>query len=77
MDLGSRGNADVLSQFEQIRDRGCIIKLILNPLGGDGLAYMNTDKTGGVIMEIAQLPSDFDPAKGVQYLSSWDEKDET
>jgi hypothetical protein len=45
-------------------------------VGGGGLAYMSTDKIGGVIMEIAQLPNDFDPAKGVQYLSSWDENDE-
>ncbi len=36
-------------------------------VGGGGLAYMATDKTGGVIMEVAQFPPDYDPKKGPQY----------
>jgi catechol 2,3-dioxygenase-like lactoylglutathione lyase family enzyme len=44
-------------------------------VGGGGLAYMNTDKIGGIIMEIVQPPSEFDPEKGVQYRSSWNATD--
>ncbi len=37
-------------------------------VGGGGLAYMGTDKVGGIIMEVVQHPSDYDPEKGVQYI---------
>jgi methylmalonyl-CoA/ethylmalonyl-CoA epimerase len=36
-------------------------------VGGGGLAYMGTDKIGGIIMEIVQRPPDYDPGKGVRY----------
>ena len=36
-------------------------------VGGGGLAYMGTDKIGGIIMEIVQRPPDYDPQKGVRY----------
>ena len=37
-------------------------------VGGGGLAYMGTDKVGGIIMEVVQHPSDYDPEKGTQYI---------
>lgn len=37
-------------------------------IGGGGLAYMGTDKIGGIIMEVVQHPSDYDPTKGLQYI---------
>ena len=36
-------------------------------VGGGGLAYMGSDKIGGIIMEIVQRPPDYDPEKGVRY----------
>jgi len=38
-----------------------------NFVGGGGLAYMATDKIGGIIMEVIQRPPDYDPEKGVRY----------
>ena len=34
---------------------------------GGGIAYMGTDKIGGILMEFVQYPPDHDPAKGVRY----------
>jgi hypothetical protein len=34
---------------------------------GGGIAYMDTGKTGGVIMEITQYPPDYDLEKGAEY----------
>ncbi len=34
---------------------------------GGGLAYMGTDKVGGIIMEVVQRPPGFDPEKGATY----------
>jgi methylmalonyl-CoA/ethylmalonyl-CoA epimerase len=39
-------------------------------VGGGGIAYMGTDDIGGIIMELVQLPSDYDPEQGAQYVSS-------
>lgn len=39
-------------------------------VGGGGLAYMGTDKIGGIIMEVVQHPPDYDPEKGVRYEST-------
>jgi catechol 2,3-dioxygenase-like lactoylglutathione lyase family enzyme len=36
-------------------------------VGGGGLAYMATDKIGGIIMEVVERPADYDPEKGVRY----------
>lgn len=36
-------------------------------IGGGGLAYMGTDDIGGIIIELVQLPPDFDPEVGLQY----------
>ena len=36
-------------------------------VGGGGLAYMGSDKIGGIIIEIVQRPPDYDPEKGVRY----------
>jgi methylmalonyl-CoA/ethylmalonyl-CoA epimerase len=41
-------------------------------VGGGGLAYTGTDKIGGIIMEVAQRPADYDPEKGIQYQETWD-----
>ena len=34
---------------------------------GGGIAYMDTGKTGGVVMEITQYPPDYDLEKGAEY----------
>ena len=39
-------------------------------VGGGGLAYLDTARIGGIIMELVQLPPDYDPKKGVTYQSS-------
>lgn len=44
-------------------------------VAGGGLAYMATDKIGGILVEVSQTPQGFDPEKGAPYRSSWD-KDE-
>jgi hypothetical protein len=36
------------------------------------MAYLGTDKTGGIIMEIVQRPDDFDPEKAIQFRETWD-----
>lgn len=38
-------------------------------VGGGGLAYMGTDETGGIIMEVVQRPPDYDPEKSSQYVT--------
>jgi 4-hydroxyphenylpyruvate dioxygenase-like putative hemolysin len=38
-----------------------------NFVGGGGLAYMGSDKIGGIIMEVVERPPDYDPEKGVRY----------
>jgi methylmalonyl-CoA/ethylmalonyl-CoA epimerase len=38
-----------------------------NFVGGGGLAYMGSDKVGGIVMEVVQRPPDYDPEKGVRY----------
>ena len=37
---------------------------------GGGMAYMGTDAMGGIIMEVVQRPPDYDPEKGLHYVSS-------
>ena len=34
---------------------------------GGGIAYMDAEKTGGVVMELTQYPSDYDLEKGAEY----------
>lgn len=41
-------------------------------VGGGGLAYMGTDKIGGIITEVVQRPADYDSVKGLQYKETWD-----
>lgn len=38
-----------------------------NFVGGGGLAYLGTNKIGGIIMEVIQRPPDYDPQEGVRY----------
>jgi methylmalonyl-CoA/ethylmalonyl-CoA epimerase len=37
-------------------------------VGGGGLAYLGTDKVGGIVMEVIQHPANYDPEKGGQYV---------
>ena len=37
-------------------------------VGGGGLAYLGTDKIGGIIMEVVQRPPGYDPNKPTQYV---------
>jgi len=41
-------------------------------VGGGGLAYMGTDKIGGIIVELVQRPADYSSVKGLQYQETWD-----
>ncbi|MEN8243909.1 MAG: VOC family protein [Thermodesulfobacteriota bacterium] len=41
-------------------------------VGGGGLAYMGTDKVGGIILELIERPSDFSSVKGLKYKETWD-----
>ena len=36
-------------------------------VGGGGMAYLNSEKVGGIVMEVVQRPPNYDPQKGVQY----------
>jgi methylmalonyl-CoA/ethylmalonyl-CoA epimerase len=37
------------------------------PVGGGGMAYLDTTKTGGLMIEISQRPPNYDPKAGVKY----------
>ena len=37
-------------------------------VGGGGLAYLGTDRVGGIVMEVIQHPANYDPQKGGQYV---------
>ncbi len=37
------------------------------PVGGGGMAYLDTAKIGGVIIEVSQRPPNYDPKVGVRY----------
>ena len=39
-------------------------------VGGGGLAYVGTDRHGGIIMEVVEFPAGYDPEKGLEYVSS-------
>jgi len=41
-------------------------------VGGGGLAYMGTDKIGGIMMELVQTPPDFNSETGIRYKETWD-----
>ena len=36
-------------------------------VGGGGMAYMGTDKIGGIVFELVQLPDNYDPSQGLTY----------
>jgi catechol 2,3-dioxygenase-like lactoylglutathione lyase family enzyme len=36
-------------------------------VGGGGIAYLNTDKIGGIIMEVVQTPANYDAKIGVRF----------
>lgn len=37
-------------------------------VGGGGFAYLNIAEIGGIIIELFQLPPDYNPEKGLQYV---------
>ncbi len=37
-------------------------------VGGGGIAYLGTDKVGGMIMEVVQQPPNYDPKKPTEYV---------
>jgi methylmalonyl-CoA/ethylmalonyl-CoA epimerase len=39
-------------------------------VGGGGMAYLDTGKTGGIIMEIVQHPQNYDPKVGSKYAKT-------
>lgn len=62
--------------LEKFRQKGIDVLQQDRFVGGGGLAYMGTDKIGGIIMEMVQRPADFDPEKGALFQSSWREEEE-
>ena len=37
-------------------------------VGGGGMAYMDTGKTGGVVIEVVQRPPNYDPKVGAKFI---------
>ncbi len=58
---------DLEATLEACSQRGIEVLQQDRFVGGGGLAYLGTDKVGGIIMEVVQRPPDYDPAKGVRY----------
>lgn len=58
---------DLEATLEACSQRGIEVLQQDRFIGGGGLAYLDTDKVGGIIMEVVQRPPDYDPAKGVRY----------
>ncbi len=53
--------------IEKFSQKGVPVLQQDNFVGGGGLAYMGSDKVGGIIMEVVERPPDYDPEKGVRY----------
>ena len=58
---------DIDATVEKFRQKGIRVLQQDKFVGGGGLAYMGTDEIGGIIIEVVQLPPDFDPEVGTQY----------
>ena len=58
---------DIKATVDKFTKKGIDVLLEDNFVGGGGLAYLGTDKIGGILMEFVQYPPDHDPAKGVRY----------
>ena len=58
---------DLKKTIDKFSRKGIPVLQSDNFVGGGGLAYMGSDKVGGIIMEIVQRPPDYDPEKGVRY----------
>lgn len=59
---------DLKATFEKFSANGIDVLQKDEFVGGGGLAYMGTDRVGGIIMEVVQHPSDYDPERGAQYI---------
>ena len=58
---------DLKKTVEKFSRKGVPVLQSDNFVGGGGLAYMGSDKIGGIVMEVVQRPPDYDPEKGVKY----------
>jgi catechol 2,3-dioxygenase-like lactoylglutathione lyase family enzyme len=58
---------DLKKTIDKFSRKGIPVLQSDNFVGGGGLAYMGSDRVGGIIMEIVQRPPDYDPEKGVRY----------
>lgn len=58
---------DINATVEKFTKKGIKVLQEDRFIGGGGLAYLGTDEIGGIIIEVVQLPPDFDPEVGTQY----------
>ena len=58
---------DIDATVERFAQKGIKVLQQDRFVGGGGLAYMGTDEIGGIIIEVVQLPPDFDPKVGPRY----------
>ena len=61
---------DIDATLKKFTDQGIDVLQQDKFVGGGGLAYMGTDRIGGIIIEVIQFPSDYDPKKGIRYEST-------
>ena len=61
--------ADLDATLKKFSDKGVKVLQQDRFVGGGGIAYMGTDEIGGIIMEVVQRPSEYDPEEGVRYRS--------
>lgn len=59
---------DLDATLEKFAKRGIKPLLLDRFVGGGGLAYMDTGKPGGIIMEIVQRPPHYDPKVGAKFV---------
>jgi len=61
---------DINATLDKFVQRGIVVLQQDRFVGGGGVAYLGTDKVGGIIIEVVQYPPNYDPKVGVQYEST-------
>jgi catechol 2,3-dioxygenase-like lactoylglutathione lyase family enzyme len=58
---------DFDATLDKFARKGIGILQMDKPVGGGGMAYLETTKIGGLMIEISQRPPNYDPKEGVKY----------
>lgn len=58
---------DIHATLQKFAEKGIGVLQKDRFVGGGGMAYMDTGKIGGLIIEIVQRPPNYDPKVGVKY----------